>query len=205
MVEIGLIFSTAKTVTGLAQSVARLLGIVQSLEAKVDRLISSELNAGYRNLEQAYISQNETLTLLREARNSFSKAIDLETGLRQGLALIGLALCHYHLDDDNNYQAALEELVSLPPAISEWSVVASTLRRRLPGSRYEAISGLFSAAARQSWKNEQRDYLSSVVMSAVLSNPEAKALLDLQQEVGKFINLPVKWPEDLEHGRFTLP
>lgn len=205
MIELGLIFSAAKTVAGLGKSVARLLGIVQSLETKLDRLISAELNAGFRNLEQACNSDNEMEPLLREARNCFVKATALETGCRKGIALLGLAVCHYHLEDYANYHAALEELVSLPPAIGEWSVVASALRKRIPGSPYESMMRLLSANARRAKEQERIAYMKGIVMSAVLRSDEAKALLELQEEAGKVINKPVKWREDLEAGRFSLP
>jgi hypothetical protein len=45
----GVIFSAV----GATKSVAELFGVIDSLDAKVDRLVRSELNAGFRNLDQA--------------------------------------------------------------------------------------------------------------------------------------------------------
>jgi hypothetical protein len=48
-VDVGVIFSSV----GATKSVAELFGVIDSLDAKVDRLVRSELNAGFRNLDQA--------------------------------------------------------------------------------------------------------------------------------------------------------
>ncbi len=76
--DIGIIF----TAVGAAKSIAQLMGVVDSFETKVDRLVRSELNAGFRNLDQASVSEKEREHLLREARACFNKAVSLETGYR---------------------------------------------------------------------------------------------------------------------------
>ena len=93
--DVGAIFSAV----GATKSVAELFGVIDSLDAKVDRLVRSELNAGFRNLDQARAAADERDSLLREARDCFNKAVGLERGLRQGLALLGCAVCHHHLRD----------------------------------------------------------------------------------------------------------
>ena len=210
--DIGLIFtavSVVKSATALRQSVAQLFGVINSLEAKVDRLISSELSSGLRNLEQACSSEGEEESLLREARNCFNRAIGLESGYRRGLAYLGLAVCHHHLEDDVNCRKALEDLLSLPPAVSDWAVLAAAFRRQLPGtpygSRYESLMGMWSPLARRAYQQERIDYEKGIVMSAVNNSVEAKSLLELQEGVAQFIAKPVTWQADLEIGQFELP
>jgi hypothetical protein len=118
--NMNLIFSAvdpAKSAVGLAKSVAEMLGVIQSLEAKVDRLVRSELNAGFRNLDDACIAADERDSLLREARGCFTKAVGLESGFRQGLALLGCAVCHHHLGDTNNCRRCLSEILQLRPLL----------------------------------------------------------------------------------------
>jgi len=105
--NIALIFEAAN----VAQSVAEFVGIIESLESKVDKLIQSELTAGLKNLEQAMSSTNQQVSLLQEARICFNKATGLENGYRQGVAYLGLAVCHYHLKDTADYQKTLEDLL----------------------------------------------------------------------------------------------
>jgi hypothetical protein len=119
-VEIGLLF----TAFDVARSVAELAGILDSIEAKVDRLVHSELNAGLRALEQAGRGTSEQAHLLREARGHFNKAVALELGYRRVVALLGLAVCHHWLGDLPNCTAALEEILEINPVTTLNLVVA---------------------------------------------------------------------------------
>jgi hypothetical protein len=169
-----------KLAADVSRSVAQLLGYIESLDEKVDRLVSSELNAGLRNLDQAGKSDTETESLLRAARSCFNKAVDLERGYRQGLAFLGLALCHHYLGDQGNCHAALEQLLAMPPPVSELSMVLSHFRSTqgpMPGEHKSTY-----------WKGR--------VLSAVKRNPDAKSLLELQEAVGKSLNKPLKWWEE---------
>jgi hypothetical protein len=105
-INIGIIFSGVN----LAKGWAEYLGLVESLDAKLDRLSGAELEAGLRSLEQASNSEVEFRELLREARSRFNKAVSLERSERLLLAYIGLALCHHFLDDQTNCVNCLREI-----------------------------------------------------------------------------------------------
>ncbi len=93
---------------------AEFFGLVESLEIKIDRLTGAELEAGLRALEQAGRSEKERVFLLREARVNFNKAISLETTNERLIsAYIGLAFCHYNLDDQDNCREFLEKAKKL--------------------------------------------------------------------------------------------
>lgn len=92
---------------GLAKEIAGYLGLIETLNVKIDRLSKSELEAAIRSLKQANNSKNEKESLLREARNRFNKAISLEDNERLVLAYIGLAICHKNLRDRSNFIEAL--------------------------------------------------------------------------------------------------
>jgi hypothetical protein len=111
LIDIGIIVSGV----GLAQSIAELTGLMESIETKIDKLSQSELAAALRNLDQAYSSRGEGNSLLREARSCFNKALGLESGYRRGVAYVGLALCHSHLNDQDNCKKALTELLAVIP------------------------------------------------------------------------------------------
>ena len=100
----------AKEGLSLAEAVAGLLGLVESIDEKIDALTESELKAGILELDQAINSTSETQSLLRSARGHFNKAIHLEKGSKLCLAHLGLALCHRFLGDTANATRALEDL-----------------------------------------------------------------------------------------------
>jgi exonuclease VII small subunit len=95
---------------GLAKQIAGYLGLIETLNVKIDRLSKSELEAAIRSLEQANNSKNEKESLLREARNRFNKAISLEDNEKLVLAYIGLAICHKNLGDKSNFIEALRAI-----------------------------------------------------------------------------------------------
>lgn len=103
MIEVKAILSGV----GLAKEIAGFLGLIETLNVKIDRLSKSELEAAIRSLEQANNSKNEKESLLREARNRFNKAISLENNEKLILAYIGLAICHQNLMDKDNFIEAL--------------------------------------------------------------------------------------------------
>lgn len=98
---------------GIAKCIGEYLGIVESINSKIDRLSQSEFEAGMRALNQASKSGSEQNDLLREARNRFNKAISLEKNERLALAYLGLSLCHYHLQDLGNAKDALRDLLAV--------------------------------------------------------------------------------------------
>lgn len=91
MMDITMIFHGAS----IAKQIAGYLGIIETMEVKLDRLAGSEFEAAIRSLKQAASSQSECNSLLREARSRFNKAISLENSERLARSYIGLALCHF--------------------------------------------------------------------------------------------------------------
>jgi hypothetical protein len=125
-IEIGLLF----TAFDVAKSVAEFAGILDSIEAKIDRLVQSELNAGLRALEQAGRGTSEQVPLLREARGHLNQAVALELGYRRVIALLGLSVCHYWLGDKPNCAAALAEILEINP-VTTMRMVASEGKKQL--------------------------------------------------------------------------
>jgi hypothetical protein len=110
-IDISLMF----TALGVARSLAEFAGVLEAIETKLDRLVQSELNAGLRVLEQAAHATAERVSLLREARGCFNRAVSLEVGYRRVVALLGLAFCHHWLADGPNCTRALEEVLAINP------------------------------------------------------------------------------------------
>ncbi len=117
---------TIVTGLNLAKSVAEYTKIIDSMNQKIDRLVNSEFEAAIRLLDQAIRSENEQVSLLRDARYSFNKSISLESGERLALSYLGLAICHYYLNDKNNAEEALKAILDINRSVRE-SVALDTL------------------------------------------------------------------------------
>ena len=95
------------------KSLGSFLGLVESLDTRLNRLCSSEFESGCKALEEACYSETEVESLLREARNHFRKATTLEKGERQALSYLGLSFCQWYLQDKNNAIRSLKEILNI--------------------------------------------------------------------------------------------
>ncbi|MBK1642852.1 hypothetical protein CKO12_13430 [Chromatium okenii] len=86
------------------------LGIIESTDKKLDKLLQSDYNAGIKCLQEALITGNQRDFLLKEAWRRFHTALTHETAERKALAYVGLALCQEHLGETRLATATLTEL-----------------------------------------------------------------------------------------------
>jgi len=116
--------ATLKAILGggeIAIKLAKLAGLVESIEGKVGLLLETPLNAGLHMLEDARDSGSEQdrNKLVEAARTKFYEATQLEKSNppRQVLALIALAACHAWLDTGNtaNRDKALDKVLDMNP------------------------------------------------------------------------------------------
>ncbi len=109
MVDIGIIFAGVSFVKELAGY----LGIIESLDVKIDKIGKAELNAGLLTLKQIETSESEKVHLLRDASRFFTKAITIENGERLIAAYIGLAFCQNHLGERKSCIVTLRQVLNL--------------------------------------------------------------------------------------------
>jgi hypothetical protein len=187
--NIVLIFEAAN----VAKSVAEFTGLIESLESKVDKLIQSELTAGLRNLEQAMYSTNQQVSLLQEARNCFNRAAGLEKGYRQGVAYLGLAVCHYHLKDTANYQKTLEDLLTVNAEMNTALTVLTVADE--VDEVTSPMLGLFGLVklAKDIISDEGKDKYKEKILKLRLSSSENRSLASLQLLVSDYTNKPIQW------------
>ena len=216
-VDIGLIFGAL----GVAKSVAEFAGILDSVESKIDRLVQSELSAGLRALEQAGHANSEEVSLLREARGCFNKAVGLETGYRRVVALLGLSLCHHWLGEMPNSKKSLEELLEINPVTTLKLAIAagrSEFREYSPLTMLNQMKQRVRAGNESSrefadfWRKHplvkygalvfsaraRKEYHRLLVLDAVDSSEEATAIRRIQESVSGHIGMPVPWLKALE-------
>ena len=109
---------------GTTKDIAKFLGLIESVDTKVDKLLEVDLKAGLSQLKDAEgsLTEDERKTLLRDARCSFERASHLEKGANQVVALLGLSCCHAWLGDVRNSARALERILHVEP-IKQYRVI----------------------------------------------------------------------------------
>ena len=107
-ISLALVFRTPQ----IAKGVGGLLGIIESVDKKLDRLLSSDFDAGIRHLEELQIAKKEHEFLLKEAWKRFEIALTHEKGERKALAYIALSFCQYHLGEKECSLKTLNDLIS---------------------------------------------------------------------------------------------
>lgn len=107
-ITIGIVFSSLNKVKMLAQ----ILGIIDSLEAKIDKLRKVDFDSAVKALEDAKNSDTQKESLVQQARGFFSIATELEEEERLVCAYLGEAACHYFLGDLSNTKRTLIKLAA---------------------------------------------------------------------------------------------
>jgi hypothetical protein len=111
-ISLTVLFGVSKATADISIRIAKSLKLIESIESKIDLLTQVEFNAAWKTLLQACNSSSldeQKSVLINNARESFTKATCLEKGERLFYTYLGLAICHYLLDDMNNVKTALLE------------------------------------------------------------------------------------------------
>lgn len=95
----------------LIKGVAGMLGLIATVDDKLDTLLRTDFNAGIRHLNELLVAEKEHDFLLKEAWRRFETAILHEAGDRKALAYLGLAYCQYQLEERYCAKITLEEFV----------------------------------------------------------------------------------------------
>ena len=106
----------------LAVSIASYLKIIESVDKKVDKLISKEYNSAMQMLEQVRYITNPTVSsnMLVGIVDRFNQAISLEIRERQLLSYLGLMVCYFYLGETKALLMTQEKVSKLQFNISFW-------------------------------------------------------------------------------------
>lgn len=123
-------------IASLAQRITSLFGLMEFVDAKVDKLLHADFGAAYRQLEAARNSNSEAEQVhqLRDARTTFQHAVEKEDGSRKALALLGLACCQQWLGEKANCTNNLNEILQINPktfanrvkGVAKFGLIAAT-------------------------------------------------------------------------------
>jgi tetratricopeptide (TPR) repeat protein len=106
--------------------VAEYLGIIESLDSKVDRLLDADMKTAVALLEQAKANPSKAGELLKDARIFFTRAAEIQSDSmstsrrnKRALALLGLWSCCQAVGDPPNANLALKKITEIPREL-EW-------------------------------------------------------------------------------------
>lgn len=115
-ISLTVLFGASKGFIDISIRLAKALKLIESIESKLDLLTQVEFNAAWKTLFQACNSSSsdeQKFALINDARAGFTKATYIEKGERLFYAHVGLAICHYLLNDMNNAKIALIEIAKI--------------------------------------------------------------------------------------------
>lgn len=106
----------------LAVSVATYLKIIESVDTKLDKLISKEFDSAIHMLEQVQYISNPTVysNMLVGIADRFNQAIVLEKRERLLVSHLGLMLCYYYLGERNAFYATQQKVSKLEFDATFW-------------------------------------------------------------------------------------
>jgi tetratricopeptide (TPR) repeat protein len=175
----------------IAKSIAEYFELIDSANAKIDRLAKSELDAGLRALRQSQNSIGQRESLLKDSRSHFNKAISLEKNSRKTIAILGNSICHYHLKDYTNSRDILEEILKQDPIDFE-TELKDTLKnewhRLLPGFKLRSTYKTIRKMIDKNYRFEQ-------ILIVINRNGNSKFIYDTQKWVSKYLEKEIKWEE----------
>lgn len=104
----------------LSKSIAEYLGLIESTNSLLNKLVHQAFKAAQSNLQYAYDSSGATqMDYLRQARNEFNQAVAVEDNEAKIYALLGLALCQHFLGDPSNARRTMAKIRNVELSRSE--------------------------------------------------------------------------------------
>lgn len=168
----------------LIKSTAAMLGLVESVDSKIDKMLKKDFNNGIRLLNELRLADKRHEFILEQAYTSFQGAINNERGKRKAIAYIGLAFCQYQLGEKKIAASTLQEFAN-------WEYI-DTGKRVVQGASALVgptipvlfpIVGLLVISKDIIWKSNDYDKL----FKHFSEIPSEKAVKELQESALKFL------------------
>lgn len=113
-----------------AKKLLECIGLLESIDSKINKLIQCELNTGIEYLEKAANSNKKDSQkhFLRTAELCFTKAKSLEKNERLCIAHIGVVICLYYLGERQNTINKLREFAQTKFTFDEWEKIGNIIK-----------------------------------------------------------------------------
>ena len=96
----------------IIKTAAVLIGLVESVDQKVDKLLKKDFNVGLRTLNELKNAKTQHEYLLRKGWDNFQAAINNETGKRKAMAYLCLAYCQHRMGEKKIAYSTLKEFTN---------------------------------------------------------------------------------------------
>ena len=110
--------------------VGEYIGLVESLDSKLDRLLDADLKTANALFEQAKTNPSKASDFIKDARLHFTRAAEVQSDSldparrnKRALALLGLWACCKAASDEPNAKATLEKIAKIPDTVTNAMVV----------------------------------------------------------------------------------
>lgn len=115
----------------LAVSIATYFKLIESVDSKMDKLISKEYNSAIQMLEQVRNISNPAVysTMLVNIIDRLNQAIQLEKNERLLLAYLGLMMCYYHLGETNALLVTQKRVAQVDFHTSFWEKYGGAIKQ----------------------------------------------------------------------------
>ena len=115
----------------LAVSIATYFKLIESVDSKIDKLISKEYDSAIQMLDQVRNVSNPAVysTMLVSIIDRFNQAIQLEKNERLLLAYLGLMICYYYLGETRALLATQEKVAGVKFHATFWEKYGGTIKQ----------------------------------------------------------------------------
>lgn len=130
-IKYGSLVSGIFVAKNLAVSIATYLNLIESVDAKLDKLISKEFDSAKQMLEQVRYITNPAIysNMLIGIVDRFNQAIVLEKRERLLLSHLGLMMCYYYLGERNAFLMTQRKVSKLEFDTSFWEEYGGTIKQ----------------------------------------------------------------------------
>ncbi len=188
-----------------------LVGLLQTFsEHKLDKFEEADLKAGVDFLRQAGKSDSkaEQISQIREARNSFTKAVNVTDGSGKAITLLGRSCCHYWLGDETNSKDDLNAILNIDPITTLRILLAEMNKYSDPVFAHGGLVGAtvgpvivisFTRAVRLLTGSESRKrHRKELCLKAVSEHEDLRIVKNIQDATSAYLNKPIPWVKALD-------
>lgn len=107
-------------ILGATSKIAEYFGLIQGVDTKVTKLLHQSFNSAKSNLEYALSASGQNqIDYIKQAKNEFNQATQVEENENKILALVGLSMCQFLLGDKENATVTYNKIESVNLSNSE--------------------------------------------------------------------------------------
>jgi hypothetical protein len=161
------------------EMIGEYLGIIESMDAKFERLIDADLKTAVALFEQAKASPTKSAELIHSARIYYTRAAEIQSDSmdedrrhKRAIALLGLFACCKVEQDNANAERALRKISEIPAGASVSFKIKCELKR--PGTYHPLLQVFQKQLTEEDYRKYSPAYDSLRSIQATVNQQLAK-------------------------------